>query len=122
MAFGGVAAGMVLYLQGGVPVFDYNYFEDHAVVKGDQPLPVGEATVEVDFDYQGGKEAGKGAAIALKVNGKQVAKGTMDATVGGRFGIDTFGIGEDTGQPVTFDYKPPFAFTGTIERVQISVR
>jgi hypothetical protein len=122
MAFGGIAAGLVLYLKDGIPIFDYNYFEDHTVVKGDQPLPAGEATLEVDFDYQGGKEAGKGATIALKLNGRQVAEGTMDATVGGRFGIDTFGIGEDTGQPVTFEYKPPFRFNGTVERVQIDVK
>jgi hypothetical protein len=40
----------------------------------------------------------------------------------GRFGVDTFGIGEDSGQPVTFDYKPPFKFTGTIEKVTIKVK
>jgi hypothetical protein len=36
-------------------------------------------------------------------------------TVAGRFGIDTFGVGEDSGQPVTFDFKPPFAFNGEIK-------
>jgi len=46
----------------------------------------------------------------------------MDATVGGRFGIDTFGVGEDTGQPVVFDYAPPFPFTGEIEEVVVEVR
>lgn len=122
MAFGGVAAGMVLYVKEGIPVFDYNYFEDHTIVKGDKPLPAGEAVVELNFDYQGGKEAGKGAALALKVNGEQVAEGQLTATVGGRFGIDTFGIGEDTGQPVTFDYAPPFAFTGEIGKVVVQMR
>ncbi len=47
MAFGGVAAGMTLYLDKGVPVFDYNYFEDHTLVKGKEPLPAGESTVEL---------------------------------------------------------------------------
>jgi arylsulfatase len=42
----------------------------------------------------------------------------MPATVAGRFGIDTFGIGEDTGAPVSNTYKPPFAFTGKIDKVQ----
>ena len=28
--------------------------------------------------------------------------------------VDTFGIGEDSGQPVTFDYQPPNRFTGEI--------
>jgi arylsulfatase A-like enzyme len=121
MAFGGVAAGIVLYLDKGVPVFDYNYFENHTVLKGNAPVPAGEATLEVMFDYQGKKPGGP-AAIDLKVNGESVAKGKMEGTVGGRFGVDTFGIGEDSGQPVTFDYKPPFRFTGEIEMVSIAIR
>jgi arylsulfatase len=121
MAFGGVAAGIVLYIDKGVPVFDYNYFEDHTIVKGNVPVPAGEATLEVVFDYQG-KKLGGPAAITLKVNGKSVSTGKMEATVGGRFGVDTFGIGEDSGQPVTFDYKPPFRFTGEIEKVTITMR
>ena len=119
MAVGGVAAGIVVYLDKGVPVFDYNYFETHTTLKGDKPLPAGDATVTVDFDYKG-KEPGGPAAITLKVNGEEVASGEMEATVGGRFGIDTFGIGEDTGQPVTSEYKPPYPFTGEIKKVVIS--
>ena len=118
MAFGGVAAGLSLYLKDGVPVFDYNYFEKHTVLKGQAPLPAGEAIVALDFDYAGGG-VGKGATLRLKVDGNQVAEGQMEATVPGRFGIDTFGIGEDTGQPVTFDYQPPFPFTGQIEEVAV---
>ncbi|TWT35121.1 Arylsulfatase [Posidoniimonas corsicana] len=121
MGFGGVAAGMVLYVDAGVPVFDYNYFEKHTVVRGDKPLPAGEATVELDFDYAGGG-AGKGADITLKVNGQEVGSGRMHATVAGRFGIDTFGIGEDTGQPVTTAYQTPFKFTGQIEKVTVEVK
>ncbi|WP_425397534.1 arylsulfatase [Aeoliella sp.] len=121
MGFGGVAAGIVLYLDDGVPVFDYNFFVKHTVVKSDKPLPAGKSTIEVDFDYAGGG-AGKGAEITLKVNGKTVGTGEMKATVGGRFGIDTFGIGEDTGQPVTDAYKPPFKFTGQIEKVTLQIQ
>jgi arylsulfatase len=74
----------------------------------------------VDLAYAGGG-AGKGAKITLKVNGEKVGEGQMDATVPGRFGVDTFGIGQDTGQPVTFEYKPPFAFNGTISTVKIDI-
>ena len=120
MAFGGVAAGMVLYVRDGVPVFDYNYFEEHTVLKGNKPLSAGLATVEVNFTYAGGG-AGKGAKLTLTVNGEKVAADKMAATVAGRFGIDTFGIGEDSGQPVTSGYKPPFKFTGEIEKVVITI-
>lgn len=123
MGFGGVAAGMSLYVDAGVPVFDYNLFEDHTVVESTEPLPEGEAVITIDFAYQGGEgEAGKGADITLSVNGSAVATGTMESTVAGRFGIDTFGIGEDTGQPVTAAYTPPFAFTGEIESVVVEVK
>lgn len=123
MGFGGVAAGMVLYLDGGVPVFDYNLFEKHTEVKGTEPLPAGEAEITLDFAYQGAEgEAGKGAEITLSVNGTEVATGSMESTVAGRFGIDTFGIGEDSGQPVTSAYKPPFVFTGRIENVVVEVK
>jgi arylsulfatase len=121
MAFGGVAAGMVLYLEDGVPVFDYNYFEEHTIVKSDLPLTAGESVVVVDFDYQG-TERGGPASITLAVDGETVATGDMEGTVGYRFGLDTFGIGLDSGQPVTFDYEPPFRFTGEIEKVTIEVK
>ncbi|MFN3150519.1 arylsulfatase [Bremerella sp.] len=121
MAFGGVAAGMVVYVDQGIPVFDYNYFEDHTILKGSRPLPSGEATVEVDFNYQG-KQPGGPADITLKVNGEKVAEAKMEKTVAGRFGIDTFGIGEDTGQPVTSAYQPPFKFTGEIEKVVVEIK
>ena len=121
MAFGGLAAGVSLYLDDGVPVFDYNYFDDHTVVKGTAPVS-GESTIVVDFAYAGGEKPGAGATISLLVDGTQVAQEKMDATVPGRFGADTFGIGMDTGQPVTTDYKVPFAFTGEIEEVRVEIK
>jgi hypothetical protein len=54
-------------------------------------------------------------------SGDQVAQGDIHATVAARFGVDTFGIREDSGQPVTFDYKPPNKLTGKIEKIVISL-
>lgn len=76
MAFGGVAAGMAFYVRDGVPVFDYDYFEEHTMIKSGKPLPAGEATVELDFNYEGGG-LGKAADIALKVNGEKVGEGKV---------------------------------------------
>ncbi len=121
MAFGGVAAGVTLYVDKGVPVFDYNCFDQHTVVKGTGVLSEGKAKVELAFDYQGDKPGGP-ATLTLKVDGKQVAQEKMTATVPGRFGIDTFGIGEDTGQPVTSAYEPPFPFNGTIQQVTVEIK
>jgi hypothetical protein len=55
----------------------------------------------------------------LLVNGKEGGRKRIERTVPGRFGIDTFGVGCDTGSPVCNDYKSPFAFTGVIEKVEI---
>jgi hypothetical protein len=121
MAIGGVAGGMALYLKDGVPVFDYNFFGEHTVVKAPQPVASGDATVEVDFKYDGGGP-GKGGDFVLKVNGQNVSEAKIKATVAARFGIDTFGIGEDSGQPVTFDYAPPFKFTSRLDSVTIDLK
>ncbi|WP_010486023.1 sulfatase-like hydrolase/transferase [Pseudomonas sp. S9] len=122
MAFGGVAAGISIYLDKGVPVFHYNWFEENRyIIKGDKPLPAGESTLKVDFVYDGGG-AGKGGMTTISVDGKKVAEGRVDKTVAGRFGIDTFGIGEDSAQPVVNTYKPPFPFEGEIEKVVIDLK
>ena len=121
MGFGGVAAGMTFYLKNGVPIFDYNYFEDHTVIKGDKPVPDGQSRIELAFDYAGGGE-GKGGKVTIKVDGTQVAQGDIPATVAARFGVDPFDIGQDSGQPVTFDYKPPFKFDGEIGKVVIDLK
>jgi arylsulfatase len=74
----------------------------------------------VEFAYDGGG-LGKGGTVTLGINGKNVGSARIENTVAGRFGIDTFGVGADTGSPVTNTYKAPFKFTGKIDRVDIDV-
>jgi hypothetical protein len=31
-------------------------------------------------------------------------------------------VGEDSGSPVDFSYKPPFKFTGTLERLMVELK
>ena len=64
---------------------------------------------------------GKGGEAAIAIDGKVVGKARINNTVAGRFGIDTFGVGSDTGSPVSDTYKPPYPFTGKIERVDIEL-
>ncbi|MGX5695823.1 arylsulfatase [Agromyces soli] len=120
MALGGVAGGISLYLEDGVPAFDYNYYGDHTTLRAAAPLPAGDVVLGLEFAYDGGG-IGKGANLTLTVDGAPVATGRAEKTVFARFGVDTFGIGEDTGQPVTTDYRPPFRFTGRIDRVDIEL-
>ncbi|HEY6477535.1 MAG TPA: arylsulfatase, partial [Polyangia bacterium] len=61
-------------------------------------------------------------AVKLLVNGQEVASGRLDKTEFARFSADeTFDIGCDTGSPVSADYASPFAFTGVMKKVEISL-
>jgi arylsulfatase len=80
--------------------------------------------LKVDFAYQGGpKGLGKAAVVTLSANGNKIAEGqvpkTIPATISIQEGLD---IGEDVGSPVDFTYKPPFKFTGKIEKVTIDLK
>jgi arylsulfatase len=81
---------------------------------------VGESTVTMVFAYDGGG-LGKGGEAVIGINGKEVGRARLAPTVAGRFGIDTFGLGSDTGSPVSNTYRKPFAFTGTIKRLEIEL-
>ena len=77
--------------------------------------------LELAFAYDGGG-LGKGGEAVLLLDGEEVGRGRIEATVAGRFGIDTFGVGGDSGSPVSNAYDPPFAFTGgKIDRVDIKL-
>jgi len=69
----------------------------------------------------GGGE-GKGGKGTLFINGKKVGEGRIEKTAPARFGIDTFGVGKDTGSPVSNAYKPPFSFNGDIAKVDIVLK
>lgn len=118
---GGKSAGFALYVQNGRLVYHYNWFErERTNLVSNIPLPVGKSTVTAEFAYDGGG-LGKGGDVVIGINGKKAGRARISHTVAGRFGIDTFGIGSDTGSPVTDTYKPPFPFTGKIERVDIEL-
>ncbi len=75
----------------------------------------------VDFKYEG-PGLGKGGTALLLVDGKEVANGYIPRTIPLRISADeTLDFGEDTGTPVSEDYKVPFKFTGTLNKVVISL-
>lgn len=124
VAEGGSSAGFALYMRDGKLVYHFNWFdEERTEVESDNPVPKGKATVRMEFAYEGqADELGKGGTATLFINDEKVGSGKIEKTVAGRFGIDTFGVGEDTGSPVANTYKPPFRFTGTIKKVEIDLK
>jgi hypothetical protein len=121
VAEGGGSAGFSLYVQDGRLVYHYNWFErERTNLVSNVALPAGKSTVSMEFAYDGGG-LGKGGEATIAINGKACGRARIANTVAGRFGVDTFGVGADTGSPVTNTYKPPFRFTGRIDRVDIEL-
>ena len=124
VAMGGQSAGFALLVQDGRLVYHYNWFEDERTsITSRKRVPAGRCSVRMEFTYDGKEgEVGAGGTVRLFIDDEVVGSGLLGQTVAARFGIDTFGVGEDSGSPVGDSYKPPFRFTGTIERVDIELR
>jgi arylsulfatase A-like enzyme len=121
LAMGGTAGGYSLYVQDGKLTYDYNWFDlERTTIQSSTPLPTGKVNVKFEFNYDGG--VGKGGTGTLFVNNRKVAQSRINKTVAGRFGVDTMDVGMDLQAPVSLNYKPPFKFTGEIEKVEIDLK
>ena len=122
MTQGGRFNGLGLYVLGGKPVFHYNLCGvDRTTIASQEKLSSGAHTVEFDFKYDG-PGIGKSGTGTLLVDGKKVAEGKIKRTIPFRVSVDeTLDIGEDTGTPVSEDYKVPFKFTGTLNKLVINL-
>ncbi|MCG2840562.1 arylsulfatase [Sandaracinobacter sp. RS1-74] len=120
---GGIPGGWALYVKNRRLRYAYNHVGvTETIIAADAPIPAGEHNVSVDFKYDGGG-LGKGAAIALYVDGKEVASGRVEQTHIVNFTLDeTTDVGKDTGSPVTSDYRVgDNAFTGRVKIVKIDI-
>jgi len=131
---GGRFGGYGLYLLKGKPVFTWNLLDLKRVKwEGPDALSPGKHTLIYDFKYDGLGFAtlafnnlsglGRPGTGTLSVDGKVVATQTMERTIPIILPWDeTFDIGSKTGTPVDdADYQVPFAFTGKIDKLTISV-
>jgi len=117
---GGAAGGFTLYIKEGKPVYEYNFMahERYKLVSS-EALTAGPATIRLDFKYDGG--IGKGGTAVLFINDKKVAEGRIEKTCPSRFGPENLDVGMESGSPVSEEYRPPFAYTGVIKKVQIHI-
>ena len=122
LTHGGRFSGWGLYLLQGKPVFCYNlagvarYF-----IAGKEALAPGAHSILYDYKYDGG--LGKGGLGTIQVDGKTVATGRIEQTLAFRLSLDeTLDCGEDTGTPVSDDYRVPFQFTGELKKATISLK
>ncbi len=102
----------------GRPVFVYNMLDlERFRWRGLSSLGSGKHTIVFDFKYDG-PGPGKGGTGVLTVDGKEVARKTIEHTIPLLMSIDeSFDIGLDTRTPVDWAYALPFKFTGTIDKL-----
>ena len=121
LAMGGDEGGYVLFVKDGKLVYTFNYYSyDRYTVRSTTDVPTGKVTLRMEFAYDGGGP-GKGGTATLYVDDKKVGEGRVDKTIAGKFGFDEQDVGMDLSSAVSEEYQPPFAFTGTISRVSISL-
>jgi arylsulfatase len=124
---GGRFGGYALFLSKGVggirrgkPVFLYNLLDLKRTVWAGPELSAGKHTIVFDFKSDG-PGLGKGGTGVLYVDGKEVARKSMENTTPITFPEDeTFDVGKDTRTGVAmleYRYDVPFEFTGTINKL-----
>jgi arylsulfatase len=115
-----VFATGILGLGRGKPVFLYNLLNLERTTWAGPALGAGKHTIV--FDYKPDEPGlGKGGTGVLSVDGKEVAKNSMQHSTPITFPEDeSFDVGEDTRTGVAmfeYRYEVPFKFTGTIDKL-----
>ncbi len=119
-----VLATRTMDLGKGKPVFLYNLLDLKRTTWEGPALGAGKHTIVFDFKSDG-PGLGKGGTGVLSVDGKEVARNSMEHTTPITFPEDeTFDIGQDTRTGVAlleYRYDVPFKFTGTINKLTFNL-
>jgi arylsulfatase len=126
---GGNDGGYVFYIKDGKLTYGYNYVADKRFkVEAKAGIPEGDHVFSFDFIPTGKPDFAKGkgapATVKLLIDGKEVGTGDLPVTIPLSLGLGGGAVlGVDNGSPVMLaeDYKPPFAFTGTIKKAMLDV-
>jgi hypothetical protein len=115
-ARGGHNVGHSFFVKDATLQFDYNALGTHHRAAAPVDLKAGRHELAARFD-----RADKGGMLTLVVDGDDLSSLEIPNLVRmlGSTGLD---VGRDGLSPVVDDYDPPFAFTGTIERITFDIR
>jgi len=118
---GGDFGGWSLFLNNGVPSFEYNWLGiERYRVAATQKLKPGVHKITFDFAYDGGGR-GKGGKGTIMVDGVPVAEGRIEKTEENTYGLDDPGdIGSDSNSPVSESYRGKARFNGTLKKVTLA--
>jgi arylsulfatase len=126
-SMGGNDGGFVFYVQDGKLTYGYNYVADQRFkVISTANIPEGDHIFSFEFTPTGPADIAKGkgvpADIKLFVDAKPIGNGHLPVTIPLQLGLAAgVVLGADSGAPVMEDYKPPFAFTGTVKKALIDI-
>lgn len=115
-AVGDHHGGWGFYVLDGRPVAAFALLGSSARVAAPDPLAPGAHELVLRY------EPGRSARVVIVVDGAEVAEAPLPGML---FfpNLTTAGagmlVGRDRGLPLTDDYRPPFPFTGTLERVEL---
>ncbi len=117
-ALGDWSNGWAWYVLDGKPVVVFNLLGEVFRYAGERPLAPGRRIVAVEYEW-----AGKQSRIRMAVDGELAAEGPLPRRLPFRWQIGGAGllVGRDRGFPVCDDYRPPFPFAGTIDRLVLEV-
>ena len=114
VATGTINNGLAAYVQDNRLVYEHNYFGAPTRIVSEAELPVGDVALEIDFE-----RVRKGPALVrLTANGVELGEGfvpdisTMISSIGMDVGRNPSGVSDA--------YSAPFAFSGTIHRIEIA--
>ena len=124
-ALGGAGGGLVLYMDKGQLVYEYNMMIiERYVARSANKIPGGKRRIEVTTTLASVQPLAP-AEVVLTVDGKEVARTSVKRTVPAAFSAsETFDVGVDLGSTVSLDYfdRKPFKFDGKIEKVAVKLQ
>lgn len=123
-ALGGAGGGLVLYMDKGKLIYEYNMMIIEKYTAQSETVSAGKHQIIIDTDLDSKKPMSP-ATVTITVDGKEVAKTRVGRTVPAAFSAsESFDVGVDLGSTVSlvYDERRPFAFSGTIDTVNVSLK
>jgi arylsulfatase len=119
-AQGGWFCGFALWVHEGRLSFDYNVSGlERTRILSTEAVPTGKSDVSVELNL--GHPPSRSAEVTLRIDGREVGRGTLPRAMPGMISHEPLDLGRDTQTAVTDAYSPPNAFQGRIERVEFTL-
>jgi arylsulfatase len=122
-ALGGFSGGLSLFMDKGELVYEYNMMIiERTTLRSAGKIAAGKRRIEVDTAIA---QPGAPAEVVLRVDGTEVARGSVKRTVPAAFtASESFDVGVDLGSPMSEAYfeRRPFRFDGKISAVTVELK